>query len=78
MDSARLSEPNTTCLSAGSNEKGRGWTNPVSQPLLVVVGSWRLDGLDGEVSRERPSDEVGHGLSEAEEVEEDQSDGAVA
>lgn len=48
---------------------------PVREPLLVVIGAGRLDGLDGEVGGEDPADEVGDGLGEAEHVEEDQDDG---
>lgn len=48
---------------------------PVREPLLVVIGAGRLDGLDGEVGGEGPADEVGDGLGETEHVEEDQDDG---
>ena len=50
-------------------------THPVSEPLLVVVGTWRLDSLDREVGGQTPADDVGDGLGETEEVEEDQQDG---
>ncbi len=51
---------------------------PVGEPLLVIVGARRLDGLDGEVSRERPADQVRDGRGQAEHVEEDERDRARA
>lgn len=53
------------------------FTHPVGQPLLVVVGRRGLDGLDREVGRETPADDVGDERSETEGVEEDKEDGAV-
>lgn len=49
-------------------------THPVSQPLLIVVLSLTLQGLNAQVSGDGPSDQVGKGGSEAEEVEEDEED----
>lgn len=63
-------------LGLGAGSLGHVSTHPVGQPLLVVVGAGRLDGLDREVGGKGPTDEVGDGLGEAEDVEEDQGDGA--
>lgn len=51
--------------------------DPVAEPLGVVTLLRGLERVAGEVGGEGPSDEVGDGLSEAEEVEEDQEGGAV-
>ena len=48
--------------------------HPVSQPLLVVVLIRRLQSLDAQVSGDGPSDQVGQGRSQAEQVEKDQKD----
>lgn len=53
------------------------FAHPVGQPLLVIVALGALNGLDGEVSGEDPADNVGNGLSEAEDVEEDKDNGAT-
>lgn len=64
--------------SHGLSEVEAAKDGPVGEPLLVVVGAGRLDGLDGEVGRERPADQVGDGRREAEHVEEDEHDRARA
>lgn len=47
-------------------------SDPVSQPLLVIVGRGRLDSTDREIGGKSPSNQVGNGRSETEQVEEDQ------
>jgi len=46
--------------------------NPVAQPLSIVTLLRGLQSVTSQISRESPSDEVGDGLSETKEVEEDQ------
>lgn len=45
--------------------------NPVCQPLYVILHTWRLDGLEGQVSRQTPANEVGDGVGEGVEQEEE-------
>jgi len=61
--------------SEGFSEVQEAEYDPVSEPLLVVVLTRRLDSLDREVSGESPTDQVGYGGGEAKHVEEDQDDG---
>lgn len=59
----------------GSNRpRKKGKTHPVSQPLLIVVLSRALQSLHAQVSGDGPSDQVGQGRGQAEEVEKDQKD----
>lgn len=51
-------------------------TNPVGEPLLVIILAGGLERVNGEISGQTPADQVGHGLSEAEHVEEDEDDRA--
>jgi hypothetical protein len=51
--------------------------NPVTQPLSIVTLLRRLQGVTSQISGKSPSDEVGDGLSETKEVEEDQEGHAV-
>jgi hypothetical protein len=49
--------------------------DPVSQPLLVVGLSRALESLDTEISGKNPTNQVGQGAGQSEEVEEDQENG---
>jgi len=66
----RESVPLATCMCL----KRAPQTHPVSQPLLVIILGGRLQSLDAQVSGDSPSDQVGQGRSQAEEVEEDEED----
>lgn len=57
------------------NEVEEPEDDPVSQPLLVVGLSGALEGLDTQVSGKNPTNQVGQGAGQSEEVEEDQEDG---
>jgi len=48
--------------------------DPVSQPLLVIILGGRLQSLDAQVSGDSPSDQVGQGGGQSEQVEKDQKD----
>lgn len=59
-------------LSEDGLDEGEGREgDPVGEPLLVVGGSRRLESLDGEVSGESVTQNVGYGGSHSEGVEED-------
>lgn len=51
--------------------------DPVTQPLGVVTLLRRLERVASEVGGEGPADEVGDGLGEAEEVQQDEEGGTV-
>ena len=48
----------------GLEEVEEAKSDPVGEPLDVILVSGRLDGLEGEVGGESPADEIGDGGSE--------------
>jgi hypothetical protein len=53
-----------------------GYTHPVSQPLLVIALSGRVQGSTRQVGRKSPTNQVGNRGRQAKEVEEDEEDEA--